>query len=226
MKKIFPIILILCISIILCFSGCKKEEEATAAGGTATPSNMAPMPGASPSSPGGYPSAGMPGPGMSGPGMPGTPSGYSPMGMPGMPGGMGGANVSQAPAPAPVDNTPIKGEEFPEDAVITKDDNREIRSYVADSARSNRVSKSPFGLSEMDCRAKAIAFVRKNYYYFDSMSFSYRNEPGKWKGNRWEYTWYQIIRDTKRTGNYINISVNPENGEIISYKSVRKNWTD
>lgn len=214
MKKIFPVILIIGICILFC--GCKKEEEAstTATGTSGTP--------------GGYPS--MPGtPGMPGstgmPGMPGTP---------GMPGGMGGmygpgtgSNAqSQAPAPAPKDTTPIKGETFPDDAVIVKDSKGEIRNYSAPSAKSARVSKTPFGMSEIDCRNKALAFVRKNYYYFDSMSFSYRDQPGTWKGNRWEYTWYQIIRDTKKTGNYIKISVNPENGEVVSYESVRLNWTN
>lgn len=216
MKNLIPIVIL--IAATLMFSGCKKDD-----GGGATDA-MAPSPGGA--------SAGMasaPG-GMASPSMPSMPGmGGSPMMGGGMGGSMPGSTAGAPAASAPVvkkDETPLPEDNIPDDAIIEKDKNGEIRSYKAPSVASARVSRTPFGKGEMECRQNALAFVRKNYSYFDSMDFSHRDQPGKWKGDRWEYTWYQLIRDTKRTGNFITISINPENGEVVSYKSVKMNWTN
>ena len=118
----------------------------------------------------------------------------------------------------------------------SKDDNGEVRTYTAyPEYTAGRRSAKPFGADEKDCREAALAFVRAYYYDFDSMSFQYRDVPGVWKGDRWQYTFTQIIRETKRTGNTITIAVNPdyydaENDmhypEVVYYRSIKKVWTN
>ncbi|MBP5274249.1 MAG: hypothetical protein ILO36_04865 [Abditibacteriota bacterium] len=158
--------------------------------------------------------------------------------MPSTPGATAAAAAPAAPA-APAAETK---EKKPAPALPTlahgsasKDDNGEVRVYNAFPEYTGRSSSRPYGADENECREAALAFVRAYYYEFDSMSFQYRNVPGKWLGNRWRYTFTQIIRDTKRTGNTITIDVNPdyydaENDmhypEVVYYKAVKKNWTN
>lgn len=247
---------VLCLLVIcaVIFAGCGKKDETATTGPTGTgamPSST--MPGAGgPSGPGTMPtggttpmgatptgstmpsSGGMAGPGMSGStmptgstmpsaggmspsmgGMPGA-GGMATPGMAGTSGMTGGAVASTTPAPS----AEIK-EEYPK-AKITRDKTGEMRNFYNPEALKKDKSK----LNELQSREVALAFIRENYYYFDTMSFEYRKQPGVFSGGTYNYKWIQIIRETKKTGNTIDVSVNPYSGMVVSYKSTRKNWTN
>ena len=235
---------VLCLLVIcaIIFAGCgKKDEAATAPGGAgsslpgATGTSTMPgagMGGSTMPAGGTMPNAGgMAGPGMSGSTMPSA-GGMSSPGMGGMPGaggmstpGMGMAGASGmaggAVAPtAPAPSAEIK-DEYPK-AKITRDKTGEMRSFYNPEALKKDKSK----LNELQSREVALAFIRENYYYFDTMSFEFRKQPGVFSGGTYNYKWIQIIRETKKTGNTIDVSVNPYSGMVVSYKSTRKNWTN
>jgi len=220
---------VLCLLVIcaIIFAGCGKKDETATTPGTTGTSTMpgAGMSGSTMPAGGTMPNAGgMAGPGMSGSTMPTgstmpSAGGMSSPGMGGMAGasGMtGGAVASTAPAPS----AEIK-DEYPK-AKITRDKTGEIRSFYNPEALKKDKSK----LNELQSREVALAFIRENYYYFDTMSFEYRKQPGVFSGGTYNYKWIQIIRETKKTGNTIDVSVNPYSGMVVSYKSTRKNWTN
>ncbi len=237
MKKYFLIAVLL--TAALAFCGCGKDDAQETPSSIAMPTagpTMGPtMPG-SPSTPSTPGIPGSPVPTM--PSMPSLPT------APGMSGGTAAA-APAAPAAAPAadaaSDTSSAAKIIPAlptlshgDAV--KDDNGEVRRYTAyPEYTAGKRSAKPFGADEKSCREAALAFVRAYYYDFDSMSFQYRDVPGVWKGDRWQYTFTQIIRETKRTGNTITIAVNPDYydadndmhyPEVVYYSSVKKIWTN
>lgn len=214
--KKYLIVLVLAIAVAFCL-GCNKDESAAPAGGGDEDSPTAGAMGPNGGMPGGMPGgpSGMPG------GMPGGPSGMPGMdgGMPGMDGGMGGATT---PAAEPAQEVKLKTleEEFPS-ATVKRDETGEVRSFYNPSAMNKVEGKH---LSELQSREAALAFIRQYYYYFDTMSFEFRPSAGELNGGVYSFMWYQKVRDTKKTGNEINITVNPYSGLVVKYNSTRKNW--
>ena len=218
MKK-YLLIMALALAVAFCL-GCNDDSSSTGS----TTSSGAPTPGA-PTTPGmptpGAPTPGAPTPGGM-PGAPTTPGMPSASGMPGAMGpDMGGAPAEEA-APAE-DNSPKTLEAKLPNATINRDAEGEIRSfYNPDAVKKTRTT----GLTEHQSRQVALDFIRANYYYFDTMSFEFRNEPGVYKGGNYHFKWVQIIRETKKTGNTIDVVVNPMSGEVVKYSSTRNKWTN
>ncbi|MBQ7256452.1 MAG: hypothetical protein IJS60_01995 [Abditibacteriota bacterium] len=228
MKK-YLLLMVLALAVAFCL-GCNNDSSSssTSAGSTTPPGIGPAAPGTAGVSAG---PAGMPGaPGMTG-GATGMPGGAS--GMPGMSGGAGmaggmGAGMPGAAAATPAEESSSDSSaktleaEFP-GATVVRDASGELKSFFNPEANSKTL-KTP--LTEHQSREVALEFIRANYYYFDSMSFEFRNEPGKYSGGKYNFKWVQIIRETKRTGNTIDVSVNPYSGMVVSYKAVKKNWTN
>ena len=237
MKK-YLLLMVLALAVAFCL-GCNDNSSSSSTSSTTPPGIGPAAPGTAGVSagPAGMPGApaGMPGaPGMTGgaTGMPGGSPGMAggpgmPGGAPGMAGGMG-AGMPGAAAATPAEESSSESSaktleaEFP-GATVVRDTSGELKSFFNPEANSKTL-KTP--LTELQSREVALEFIRANYYYFDSMSFEFRNEPGKYSGGKYNFKWVQIIRETKRTGNTIDVSVNPYSGMVVSYKAVKKNWTN
>lgn len=227
MKK-YLLLMVLALAVAFCL-GCNDNSSSSSSTSSTTPPGIGPAaPGTAGVSAG---PTGMPGGPAGMPGAPGMTGGAT--GMPGMAGGAGmaggmGAGMPGAAAAAPAEESSSDSSaktleaEFP-GATVVRDTSGELKSFYNPEANSKTL-KTP--LTEHQSREVALAFIRANYYYFDSMSFEFRNEPGKYSGGKYNFKWVQIIRETKRTGNTIDVSVNPYSGMVVSYKAVKKNWTN
>ena len=235
MKK-YLLLMVLALAVAFCL-GCNDDSSSSSGAGSTTPPGVGPAAPGTTGMPTGATTPGMPGgagmptgataPGMTGgaPGMPGMTGGAS--GMPGMAGGMSAGMPGASAAPAEEsssDDSSAKTLEaqFP-GATVVRDASGELKSFYNPEANTKTL-KTP--LTEHQSREVALDFIRANYYYFDSMSFEFRNEPGKYSGGKYNFKWVQIIRETKRTGNTIDVSVNPYSGMVVSYKAIKKNWTN
>lgn len=223
MKK-FMILAVLILTVAFCI-GCNNDNSESSAPTDPTDPTMnaggpmpgdpmpgAPMPG---NMPGGPMPGGMPGDPMMNGGMPGDPM---------MNGGMGDPSMTAA---APAEETKEKElktleAEFP-NASVTRDDKGEVRTFYNPDAKKKTKST---GLTELQSREVALSFIRANYFYFDTMSFDERVDAGKYENGVYYFKWVQKIRDTKKTGNVIEVYVNPFSGQVVNYKSTKNNWTN
>lgn len=214
MKKILLGLLIIGIALSM---GCNKDDGSATSSNSAAPS--APTPGM-PTTPG-APAPSAPTPGM--PTTPGAPSPSAPTpGMPTAP-GMTPQETPDAQAEAtPSTMTKTLEKQFPNATIKRDSKNNEVRVFINPDA--NVLTEKSKNLNELQSREIALEFIRANYYYFDTMSFEYRPSAGTLKGGVYTYKWVQIIRETKKTGNTIEISVNPKTGKVTKYKSTRQNW--
>lgn len=225
MKKYIFLVLIIVAAAF--FAGCNKDEAPAPSNDMSDPSMSGPMGPNGPMGPGMSgpmgPNGPM-GPGMAGPMGPGMdPSMSGPMG-PGMGDpSMGGMTGSQEAAPAE-EKKELKNLEatFP-GATVVRDDKGEVRKFHNPDAMK-KTEKQP--LSELECREAALAFIRANYYYFDTMSFDERDSAGNFRNGVYSFRWIQKVRDTKITGNTIEVSVCPLSGLVSDYRSTRNSWTD
>lgn len=219
MKK-FMILAVLILIVAFCI-GCNNDNSESPAPTDPTMNAGGPMPGG-PMPGGPMPGAPMPGDPMMNGGMPGDPMMNG--GMPGDPMMNGGMDNASA---APAEETKEKElktleAEFP-NASITRDAKGEVRTFYNPDAKKKTKST---GLTELQSREVALSFIRANYFYFDSMSFDERVDAGKYENGLYYFKWVQKIRDTKKTGNVIEVYVNPFSGQVVNYKSTKNNWTN
>lgn len=215
MKK-FMILAVLILTVAFCI-GCNNDNSESPAPTDPTDPSMsagAPMPGGPASMPWRN-QGGMPGDPMMNGGMPGDPM---------MNGGMGDPSMTAA---SPAEETKEKElktleAEFP-NASVTRDDKGEVRTFYNPDAKKKTKST---GLTELQSREVALSFIRANYFYFDTMSFDERVDAGKYENGVYYFKWVQKIRDTKKTGNVIEVYVNPFSGQVVNYKSTKNNWTN